>query len=105
MSGGMWAYTYTTGVSRDAGFAVLVFAPIVLTSAIALAFLQGLMALRRFRAAATVTLTALTLAAACCILLIPILGIAGLAVADLAGNMVCIMLSVWLLNRQERSVL
>lgn len=89
------------GETARSGFAILVFAPTILTSALALSFVQGLIAMRHFKAAAVIMLLATAGGFATSSALVNIIGIAGLAVADAVVNAATISATIWFLMRSR----
>lgn len=90
MAGGTAYYLRGPDPSSAAGLAALIFAPSIFTSAVALSFVQGLMALRLFRTAAVVMLASTATGSVVSLWLIEPLNIAGLSIADIAVNAVTI---------------
>jgi hypothetical protein len=93
-----------SGAPQAGGLSIAAFAPTILGAALALGFTQGQMGLRQFRAAATVSTVAVCVSAVATLALAPLLGVLGLAVADIIGNAVTIGASIVLLSRAQPRV-
>ena len=101
MLGGLAIHFKGRGELQAAGLAIAAFSPTILTAALALGFIQGQMALRRFQAAASVSITAVLLSAVATIVLTPVFGVVGLAIADFLGNFTTICVCMFLLTNNE----
>jgi len=85
-----------------AGFGIAIFAPTILSGALSLSFIQGLNALGFYRRAAAVMIGAVTLATTICAGFLAHAGIAVLAAADLAANLLAIALVAALLRARAK---
>lgn len=101
--GGLTAHFAFTGTTSSAGLVAAAFAPTILTSALALSFVQGLMASRLFRSAAAITLFATAVSALFSLVAVGPLHHTGLAAADAIGNLVTIIAAVIILNRHYQA--
>jgi len=86
--------------TKAAPLAVAVFAPTIVTSTFALAAVQGLMAMQQFHMAAVTSLVATAVATLLSAALAYKLGLYGLAIADLLGNVATVAMTLRITSRR-----
>lgn len=96
---GLCAYMVGEGEVREAGTSIMIFTPSILTGALSLSFIQGLLAARQFTQAGTVAIASTLAGALVSLPLVPALGVYGLAIADVLVNAIAIALAFATLSR------
>lgn len=100
---GTFIWVHLPSPTSDAGFAIMVFAPSILTGALSISFIQGITGFGHYGRAASIMFVAVAISVALSGAWIGGIGLIALAIGDLALNAVVVLLATLVLGKHRPS--